>query len=75
MRNIEEILKLVCGFLNEEGAVYVVVGGLTVLFYGVPRTTMDIGLRGVFDDEKARGKKNAGGCLINHKINTENCFK
>ena len=42
MRNIEEILKLVCGFLNEEGAVYVVVGGLAVLFYGIPRTTMDI---------------------------------
>ena len=42
MRNIEEILKLVCEFLNEEKEVYVVVGGLAVLFYGVPRTTMDI---------------------------------
>ncbi len=42
MRNIEEILKLVCGFLNEEKVEYVVVGGLAVLFYGIPRTTMDI---------------------------------
>lgn len=44
MRNIEEILKLVCEFLNGEKEVYVVVGGLAVLFYGVPRTTMDIDL-------------------------------
>nr|QNO52115.1 hypothetical protein GAKKPHMA_00021 [Methanosarcinales archaeon ANME-1 ERB6] len=42
MRNIKEILKLVCGFLNEEKVEYVVVGGLAVLFYGIPRTTMDI---------------------------------
>ena len=42
MRKIEEILKLVCGFLNEEKVEYVVVGGLAVLFYGIPRTTMDI---------------------------------
>ncbi len=42
MRSIEEILKLVCGFLNEEKVLYVVVGGLAVLFYGIPRTTMDI---------------------------------
>jgi len=42
MRSIEEILKLVCTFLNEEKVPYVVVGGLAVLFYGIPRTTMDI---------------------------------
>lgn len=28
MRSIEEILKLVCVFLNEEKVTYVVVGGL-----------------------------------------------
>lgn len=44
MRGMNEILKLVCTFLNEEGVEYVVVGGLTVLFYGIPRTTMDIDL-------------------------------
>jgi hypothetical protein len=44
MRSMNEILKLVCEFLNEEKVVYVVVGGLAVLFYGIPRTTMDIDL-------------------------------
>ncbi len=42
MRTIEEILKLVCGFLNENDMDYVIVGGFAVLFYGNPRTTMDI---------------------------------
>ncbi len=42
MRSMNEILKLVCTFLNEEKVAYVVVGGLAVLFYGIPRTTMDI---------------------------------
>ena len=42
MRSMNEILKLVCEFLNEEKILYVVVGGLAVLFYGIPRTTMDI---------------------------------
>lgn len=44
MRSMDEILKLICTFLNEERAEYVVVGGLAVLFYGIPRTTMDIGM-------------------------------
>jgi DNA polymerase elongation subunit (family B) len=44
MRSMNEILRLVCEFLNEEKVVYVVVGGLAVLFYGIPRTTMDIDL-------------------------------
>jgi hypothetical protein len=42
MRSMDEILKLICAFLNEEGVEYVVVGGLAVLFYGIPRTTRDI---------------------------------
>ncbi len=42
MRSMDEILKLICTFLNEEKVAYVVVGGLAVLFYGIPRTTMDI---------------------------------
>ena len=54
MRNIEEILKLVCGFLNEEGEVYVVVGGLAVLFYGIPRTTMDIDIIIAMDRDETR---------------------
>lgn len=42
MRKIEEILTLVCNFLNESSIEYVIVGGMAVLFYGSPRTTMDI---------------------------------
>ncbi len=42
MRKIEEILKLVCSFLSENNIEYVIVGGIAVLFYGNPRTTMDI---------------------------------
>ena len=42
MRSMREILKRVCTFLNEEKVEYVVVGGIAVLFYGIPRTTMDI---------------------------------
>jgi hypothetical protein len=44
MRSMREVLKLVCTFLNGEEVEYVVVGGLAVLFYGIPRTTMDIDL-------------------------------
>jgi len=42
MRKIEEILTQVCNFLNENRIEYVIVGGMAVLFYGNPRTTLDI---------------------------------
>jgi len=42
MRTIDEILKVVCIFLNKHEIDYVIVGGFAVLFYGNPRTTMDI---------------------------------
>ncbi len=42
MRKIEEILTLVCDFLNENRIEYVIVGGMAVLFYGNPRTTLDV---------------------------------
>jgi hypothetical protein len=42
MRTIEQILDLVCEFLNKNSIDYVIVGGFVVLFYGNPRTTMDI---------------------------------
>ena len=42
MRTIDEILKVVCIFLDEHEIDYVIVGGFAVLFYGNPRTTMDI---------------------------------
>ncbi|MBU4223450.1 MAG: nucleotidyltransferase [Euryarchaeota archaeon] len=42
MRSIEQILDTVCKFLNKNSIDYVIVGGFAVLFYGNPRTTMDI---------------------------------
>ncbi|MEA2076055.1 MAG: nucleotidyltransferase [Euryarchaeota archaeon] len=54
MRSIDEILKLICTFLNKEGVEYVVVGGLAVLFYGIPRTTMDIDLIIAMDMPKVK---------------------
>ncbi len=42
MRAIEQILNLVCEFLNKKNIDYVIIGGFAVLFYGNPRTTMDI---------------------------------
>jgi hypothetical protein len=42
MRTIEQILDIVCEFLNMNSINYVIVGGFAVLFYGNPRTTMDI---------------------------------
>ena len=42
MTDIEETLKLVCSFLNENDMRYVIVGGIAVMYHGVPRTTVDI---------------------------------
>jgi hypothetical protein len=42
MRTVEQILDIVCEFLNKNSINYVIVGGFAVLFYGNPRTTMDI---------------------------------
>lgn len=42
MRSMDEILRIVCSFLNKEKIDYVIVGGLAVIFYGIPRTTMDV---------------------------------
>jgi hypothetical protein len=42
MSDIEKVLKIVCEFLNENDLRYVVVGGIAVMYHGVPRTTVDI---------------------------------
>ena len=41
MRSMNDLLKIACGFLNAQNKEYVVVGGISVIAYGVPRTTMD----------------------------------
>jgi hypothetical protein len=45
MIDIEKVLKDVCDFLNENDLRYVIVGGIAVMYHGVPRTTVNIDLR------------------------------
>jgi hypothetical protein len=44
MNEFGELLRIVCGFLYENEIEHVVVGGIAVMYHGVPRTTTDIGL-------------------------------
>ena len=41
MRSMNDLLRIACGFLNENDSQYVLVGGIAVIAYGIPRTTMD----------------------------------
>ena len=42
MEEFPEILQIVCSYLNENDINYVIVGGVAVMYHGVPRTTVDI---------------------------------
>ena len=42
MEEFSEILRTVCSYLNENEILYVIVGGVAVMYHGVPRTTVDI---------------------------------
>ena len=44
VKKIDEVLRIVCTFLNKRKIDYVVVGGIAVMYHGVPRTTVDIDL-------------------------------
>jgi len=44
MNEFGKVLRIVCGFLNENEIEYVVVGGIAIMYHGVPRTTTDIDL-------------------------------
>ncbi|MCK4567550.1 MAG: nucleotidyltransferase [Candidatus Thorarchaeota archaeon] len=44
MDEFPEILQYVCSYLNEHNIDYVIVGGVAVMYHGVPRTTVDIDL-------------------------------
>ncbi|MFQ5832982.1 MAG: nucleotidyl transferase AbiEii/AbiGii toxin family protein [Candidatus Thorarchaeota archaeon] len=50
MEEFPEILRFVCSYLNEREIRFVVVGGVAVMYHGVPRTTVDIDLIVQFDD-------------------------
>ncbi len=51
MEEFPEILQFVCSYLNENEIDYVVVGGVAVMFHGVPRTTVDIDFILQIDDD------------------------
>ena len=40
MRNMEDILELVCKYLNEHNIEYAIIGGVAVIAFGIPLTTM-----------------------------------
>jgi len=52
MDEFPEILQLVCKFLNENKIRYVIVGGVAVMYHGVPRTTVDIDIILQIEDEQ-----------------------
>ncbi|MGY5863612.1 MAG: DUF6036 family nucleotidyltransferase [Candidatus Thorarchaeota archaeon] len=51
MEEFPEILQFVCSYLTENEIDYVVVGGVAVMYHGVPRTTVDIDLILQIDDD------------------------
>jgi len=52
MEEFSEILRFVCDFLNKNKIQYVIVGGVAVMYHGVPRTTVDIDIIMQMDDEQ-----------------------
>lgn len=52
MEEFSEILQLVCEFLNEQEIEYAIVGGVAVMYHGVPRTTVDIDIILQIEDEQ-----------------------
>lgn len=51
MKKIEEILKTVVGYLDSNDIEYVLVGGIAVIVYGNPRTTVDLDMIVKLDEE------------------------
>lgn len=52
MDEFPEILQYVSDFLTSENIDYVIVGGVAVMYHGVPRTTVDIDIILQIDDSK-----------------------
>ena len=42
MTSLEKTLTRIAGFLNRRKIPYMVIGGVANLFWGVPRTTLDV---------------------------------
>ena len=52
MEEFPEILRFVCEYLNRNKIQYVIVGGVAVMYHGVPRTTVDIDIILQIEDEQ-----------------------
>jgi hypothetical protein len=52
MEEFPEILRIVCEFLNKNKTQYAIVGGVAVMYHGVPRTTVDIDIIMQMEDEQ-----------------------
>lgn len=52
MDEFPDILRLVCTYLNDTNIDYVIVGGVAVMYHGVPRSTVDINFILRMDDEQ-----------------------
>lgn len=53
-RDIFEILELVTEFLNKEKIPYMIVGGITLAYHGLPRTTEDIDILILLQEKKIK---------------------
>jgi hypothetical protein len=58
----------ICGWLNEVGAKYVLVGGLAIVLQGYPRFTADIDLLIKVDRENVKGVAPATGSATPHQV-------
>ena len=52
MAELPEILQFVCDYLNRTAIDYAIVGGVAVMYHGVPRTTVDIDFIFQINDEE-----------------------
>ncbi|PKK81879.1 MAG: hypothetical protein CVT47_00175 [Thermoplasmata archaeon HGW-Thermoplasmata-2] len=53
-RTIEDVLRLVCDYLNQNNIPYVIVGAIAVCVYGNPRATSDIDFVLLLEKEKLK---------------------
>src|SRR3989344_4755822 len=53
-RELFDILKLVTDFLNKEKIPYMIVGGITLAYHGLPRTTEDIDILIFLEEHKIK---------------------
>ncbi|MEF8874944.1 MAG: DUF6036 family nucleotidyltransferase [Candidatus Thermoplasmatota archaeon] len=54
MKKIEEVLRTTIEYLNQEDIDYVLVGGIAVIIYGNPRTTVDLDLLVKLEEEEIK---------------------